>query len=310
MANDHRPIIIKRKKVVHAHHGGAWKIALADFMTALMALFLVMWILSTADDEARQSVAEYFRTPLVVAISPGPGTANTSNTIPGGGPDSSHSSGEQLRIDYRMQTRPADVRRQFENIQRQIERAIEDDPALRQLQAQMNLDLTREGLRIQLMDTDQRPMFEIGSAVVAPYMGRLLRTIAPIINSVDNSLTISGHTDSIPYSGGYAGYSNWELSSDRANASRRELIAGGLNPDKLISIAGVADRIPLEGVNPRDPMNRRITLVLHTAQSEEFIRRQGILDGDAEEFERLLQEELENELRQRNIDARNPPEAL
>lgn len=296
MAEEHRPIIIRRKKVVHAHHGGAWKIALADFMTALMALFLVMWILSMADDEQRQSVAEYFRTPLAVAITGGPSDGSASRIIPGGGPDSVHSDGERARIDYRMQTRPADVRRQFQNIQRQIERAIQADPVLRQLEAQMRLDLTREGLRIQMMDTEQRPMFEIGSSTVAPYMGRLLRTVAPILNSVENVLTISGHTDSIPYAGGYVGYSNWELSSDRANASRRELIAGGLNPDKLLSISGVADRIPLEGANPRDPMNRRITLILHTEQSAEFIRRQGLLPGDAEEFERLLEQDLEDEL--------------
>ena len=310
MAEDHRPIIIRRKKVVHAHHGGAWKIALADFMTALMALFLVMWILSMADDEQRAAVAEYFQTPLSVAIMGGPRDGSASRVIPGGGPDRAHQDGEQIRIDYRMQTRPADVRRHFQNIQRQIERAIQADPALRQLQAQMRLDLTREGLRIQMMDTDQRPMFEIGSPTVAPYMGRLLRTIAPILNSVDNELTISGHTDSIPYSGGYVGYSNWELSSDRANASRRELVAGGLNPDKLISISGVADRIPLEGADPRDPMNRRITLVLHTEQSADFIRRQGLLPGDAEEFERLLQEELNEELGEGGLQIDQEPTSL
>lgn len=310
MAEEHRPIIIRRKKVVHAHHGGAWKIALADFMTALMALFLVMWILSMADDEQRQSVAEYFRTPLAVAMVGGDRDNSASSAIQGGGPDTIHSDGERARIDYRMQTRPADVRRHFQNIQRQIERAIQADPVLRQLEAQMRLDLTREGLRIQMMDTEQRPMFEIGSPTVAPYMGRLLRTVAPILNSVDNALTISGHTDSIPYAGGYVGYSNWELSSDRANASRRELIAGGLDPEKLLSISGVADRIPFEGASPRDPMNRRITLILHTEQSAEFIRRQGLLPGDSEEFERLLEEDLEAELGEGGVSLDEDPQGF
>ncbi|RUO36038.1 motility protein MotB [Aliidiomarina shirensis] len=310
MAEEHRPIIIRRKKVVQKHHGGSWKIALADFMTALMALFLVMWILSTGDEETRQSVAEYFRTPLVVAMAGGDRENSASSVIQGGGPDSTHSSGEQARIDYRMQTRPADVRRQFQNIQRQIERAIQADPVLRQLEAQMRLDLTREGLRIQMMDTEKRPMFEIGSPTVAPYMSRLLQTVAPILNSVDNALTISGHTDSIPYAGGYVGYSNWELSSDRANASRRELVAGGMDPNKLLSISGVADRIPLEGADPRDPMNRRITLILHTEQSAEFIRRQGLLPGDAEEFERLLEQDSEAELGEGGVSIDEEPQGF
>ncbi|MCL4410160.1 MAG: flagellar motor protein MotB [Gammaproteobacteria bacterium] len=291
---DRRPIIIRRKKVIHKHHGGSWKIALADFMTALMALFLVMWVLSMASEEQRQGVSEYFRAPLAVAMAGGDRMTSASRVIQGGGPDPMHAEGEQARIDYRMETRPAEVRRHFQNIQRQIEQAIQDDPVLRQLRPQLRLDLTREGLRIQLMDTEQRPMFEVGSAKVAPYMERLLRTLAPIINQVENKLTITGHTDSLPYAGGYSGYSNWELSADRANASRRELIAGGLEPDKLISISGVADRIPLTGVEPRDPMNRRITLVLHTQQSAEFIQRQGLLPGDEEAFQQLLESELDD----------------
>lgn len=288
-----RPIIIRRKKVIHKHHGGSWKIALADFMTALMALFLVMWVLSMSSEEQRQGVSEYFRAPLAVAMAGGDRMTSASSVIQGGGPDPMHSSGERARIDYRMETRPADVRRHFQNIQRQIEQAMQEDPVLRQLRPQLRLDLTREGLRIQLMDTEQRPMFSVGSAKVAPYMERLLRTLAPILNSVDNKLTITGHTDSLPYAGGYAGYSNWELSADRANASRRELIAGGLFPEKLISISGVADRIPLADAEPEDPMNRRITLVLHTEQSAEFIQNQGLLPGDEEAFQRLLDSDLD-----------------
>ncbi|RUO35805.1 flagellar motor protein MotB [Aliidiomarina sanyensis] len=293
MAEEHRPIIIRRKKVVKKHHGGSWKIALADFMTALMALFLVMWIISMAGDDARESIAEYFRTPLVVAMTGGDRATASTSAIRGGGPDPMHMEGERARIDLRRETRPSDVRRHFQNIQRQIEQAIEADPELRALQSQMRFDMTREGLRIQLLDSEQRPMFQLGSTTVAPYMSRLLRTVAPLLNQVPNEVTITGHTDSIPFSGGDAGYSNWELSADRANASRRELIAGGFEPSRLISVAGVADRVPLEGADPRDPMNRRITLVLHTTVSAEFIRRQGLFPGDAEEFERLLQQDRE-----------------
>lgn len=295
MAEEHRPIIIRRKKVVKKHHGGSWKIALADFMTALMALFLVMWIISMAGDDARESIAEYFRTPLVVALASGDRSSASTSAIQGGGPDPIFTQGERARIDYRRESRPSDVRRHFQNIQRQIERAIEQDPELRALQSQLRYDMTREGLRIQLLDSEQRPMFQLGSANIAPYMSHLLRTVAPLLNQVPNELTISGHTDSIPYSGGEAGYSNWELSADRANASRRELIAGGFEPGKLLSVSGVADRVPLDDADPRDPMNRRITLILHTPVSAEFIRRQGLFPGDAEEFERLLDQDREIE---------------
>ena len=255
---DKRPIVIRRKKVVHAHHGGAWKIALADFMTALMALFLVMWILSVSDEETRRSVAEYFSTPLISAMTSGDRSGSTQ-VIPGGGPDPTHTDGERARIDILQHSRPSvQERRFFNDLQERIERAIEQDPELRHLRSQMRFDLTREGLRIQLLDTEQRPMFELGSDQVAPYMRNLLRTMAPLLNELPNDLSISGHTDSVPYAGGYRGYSNWELSNDRANASRRELVAGGLDPDQLLRVSGFADRVRLPDTAPTDPVNRRI----------------------------------------------------
>ncbi|HAZ98407.1 flagellar motor protein MotB [Halomonas sp. CnH100-B] len=277
---DKRPIVIRRKKVVHAHHGGAWKIALADFMTALMALFLVMWILSVSSEETRRGVAEYFSTPLVTAITGGDMSGSTS-VIPGGGPDPTHSDGERARIDVLQHTRPsAQERRFFDDLQERIERAIERDPELRELRNQMRFDLTREGLRIQLLDTEQRPMFELGSDQVAPYMRSLLRTMAPLLNDLPNDLSISGHTDSVPYAGGYRGYSNWELSNDRANASRRELVAGGLDPDQLLRVSGFADRVLLSDTAPTDPINRRIELVVLLPEIAEAIRNPGILSAD------------------------------
>lgn len=278
---ERRPIIIRRKKVIHRHHGGSWKIALADFMTALMALFLVMWILSTATQEQREGVAEYFRTPLATAITGGSGSAHTSNVIPGGGPDPTHAEGERARIDMRTQTRPADVQRRFfHDLQRRIEAAMEADPELRQLRSQLRFDMTREGLRIQLLDTEQRPMFDIGSDRVAPYMRNLLRTMAPLLNELDNELSISGHTDSTPYAGGYRGYSNWELSNDRANASRRELVAGGFDSAKLLRVSGLADRVPLPDLDAADPANRRIELLVLLPEVSEQIRDPALLDVD------------------------------
>ncbi|WP_404472524.1 flagellar motor protein MotB [Vreelandella venusta] len=276
---DKRPIVIRRKKVVHAHHGGAWKIALADFMTALMALFLVMWILSVSSDETRQGVADYFSTPLITAMTGDRG--GSTRVIPGGGPDPAHSDGERAQVDMSLQPRPSlQERRFFSDLQERIERAIELDPELRQLRNQMRFDLTREGLRIQLLDTEQRPMFQLGSDQVAPYMRNLLRTIAPLLNELPNDLSISGHTDSVPYAGGYRGYSNWELSSDRANASRRELVVGGLDPDQLLRVSGFADRVLLPDTAPSDPINRRIELLVLLPEIAETIRDPGILSTE------------------------------
>lgn len=278
--SDKRPIIIRRKKVIHAHHGGAWKIALADFMTALMALFLVLWILGVSSDEQRRGVAEYFSTPLVTAITGGDRSGST-RAIPGGGPDSTHSDGERARIDISQHTRPSiQERRFFTDLQARIERAIERDPELRQLRSQMRFDLTQEGLRIQLLDTDRRPMFELGSDQVAPYMRSLLRTMAPLLNELPNDLSISGHTDSVPYAGGYRGYSNWELSNDRANASRRELVAGGLDPGQLLRVSGFADRVLLPDTAPTAPINRRIELVVLLPEIAAAIRNPGVLGAD------------------------------
>lgn len=287
---DKRPIVIRRKKVVHAHHGGAWKIALADFMTALMALFLVMWILSVSSDETRRSVAEYFSTPLITAVTGDRG--GSTRAIPGGGPDPAHRDGERARIDISPQSRPSlQERRFFSDLQARIERAIERDPELRQLRNQMRFDLTREGLRIQLLDTEQRPMFQLGSDQVAPYMRNLLRTIAPLLNELPNDLSISGHTDSVPYAGGYRGYSNWELSSDRANASRRELVVGGLDPGQLLRVSGFADRVLLPDTAPTDPMNRRIELLVLLPEIAETIRDPGVLGADVPLPEAAVPEE-------------------
>ncbi|GAA5110512.1 flagellar motor protein MotB [Alloalcanivorax gelatiniphagus] len=263
MSNNHRTIVIRRPRRAHAaHHGGAWKIALADFMTALMALFLVLWILSTATPSELQGLAEYFRTPLKVALANGDRNSASTSAIPGGGADPAHSDGEQARIDLKRQSRPAEDRARLMELRRRMETVIQEDPALRNVREQMRFEMTQDGLRVQLMDTDRQPMFELGSDRVSPAMRKLLRTLAPLLNDVPNRLSISGHTDSLRYARGDSGYSNWELSSDRANASRRELVAGGLDGSKLLRVTGMGDRVPVPGSNPGDAVNRRITLVV------------------------------------------------
>src|SRR5690554_439138 len=297
MAEEHRPIIIRRKKIVKKHHGGSWKIALADFMTALMALFLIMWILSMSSEKDRQSISEYFRTPLLVSMADGERSSNAASVIQGGGADPTHMEGEQARIDLRRESRPSDVRRHFNEIRRRVEAAIDADPVLKALKAQLRFDVTREGLRIMMLDTETKPMFEVGSDRIAPYMERLLRTLAPLLSDLPNELTISGHTDSLPYAGGERGYSNWELSADRANASRKALLDGGLDSERLLLVMGAADRIPLDGTEPDEPRNRRSTIVVHTTESADFIKRQGFFPQDQEELEASLEPDV-NQLNQ------------
>jgi chemotaxis protein MotB len=260
-ADEKRPIIIKRKKGRHPHHGGAWKIAFADFMTAMMALFLVLWILSTSNPDQRKAVAEYFRSPLVVALTNGDRDSSSNSAIPGGGPDPTFTDGEVRNNDIRQESRRIE-RRHLEELKRRLEEAINLNALLKEFKDQILIDLIPEGLRIQLVDSDKRPMFEVGSAKVAPYMGQLLRIIAPILNQLPNSIQISGHTDSRPYAGGEKGYSNWELSAERANASRRELVIGGLDSGKLIRVSGMADELRFQGAGELDAINRRIAIIV------------------------------------------------
>lgn len=257
-----RIYVIKRKRIIKSHHGGSWKIALADFMTAMMALFLVLWLLATSSKTELEGVAEYFRTPLLVAIAGGDRPTASNSAIPGGGADPIHEVGEQARIDVRQQTRPADMQRNFRELRARIEAATMADAELRGLGDQMRIYITPEGLLIQLVDSDRRPMFERGSDKVEPYMSRLLHTIAPLLNELPNRVSISGHTDNLPYRGANPDYSNWELSTDRANASRRELILGGLDPRKMVRVVGMSDQAPMADTRADDPVNRRIELMM------------------------------------------------
>ncbi|PVZ40351.1 flagellar motor protein MotB [Pseudomonas sp. CC120222-01a] len=265
MSSD-QPIIIKRrKKAARGHHGGAWKIAFADFMTALMALFLVLWVLSNAGKGDKEAIAQYFSTPLLVALSHGDRNSASTSAIPGGGSEANQPQGETVRKP-RPTRLSSEERRHLQALKQRLEDAVERDPKLRELKQQIAIELSPEGLRVQLLDTDKRPMFELGSARVAPYMSQLLRTFAPVLNELHNQIQISGHTDSHPYPGGEATYSNWELSADRAKASRQELVAGGLDPGKLLRVSGMSDRIRLPGAGPYDAANRRIEIIVLDSQ--------------------------------------------
>jgi chemotaxis protein MotB len=280
--SDEKPVIIKRVKKVkgHAHHGGAWKIAYADFVTAMMAFFLLMWLLTVATEEQRQGISDYFNDPLRVSLMGGDGVGEQTRPLPGGGEDLSLSQGEVRWGDPLPQDAEAVLREQelkeLEALEDAIRRKIESTPSLEQFSEQLLIDITDEGLRVQIVDQENRPMFERGSARLQPYAAEIMSELAILLNAVGNRVSITGHTDAAPYPGGDTGYSNWELSNDRANTARRELIASGLNPAKILRIVGLASTVPLDKEDVLSPINRRISILVVNRRTE-----QAILGGEA-----------------------------
>lgn len=277
-----QPIIIKRiKKGGHAAHGGAWKIAYADFVTAMMAFFLLMWLLGSTAKGELQGIAAYFSSPLKVAMQGGDGSGNSSSIIPGGGNDLSKVHGQVRRSDSdaatsrrtNLEHARAEQARQdqmrIKALQAKIDALISENPRLKEFKSQIRIDVTPDGLQIQIVDDQNRPMFDSGSALVKPYMRDILREIGAALGGVENRISLSGHTDAAPYGNGDRGYSNWELSADRANASRRELVAAGMPDAKLGRVVGLAASDLLEPENPRAPVNRRITITVLTKEAEE-----------------------------------------
>jgi len=282
-----RPIIVKRiKKSGGGHHGGAWKIAYADFVTAMMAFFLLMWLLGSTTKGELQGIAEYFQTPLKVAMSGGSGSGDSSSVIKGGGKDLTRQVGQINKADnptqkktYDLKAAQADMERieasRLKALKGRIEAAIDANPTLKQFKKQLLLDITTEGLRIQIVDEKNRPMFALSKATLEPYTKEILHDIGHTLNDVPNKVSLSGHTDASPYSGGGAGYSNWELSADRANASRRELIAGGMDEEKILRVVGLASAVPIDKNNPLNPINRRISIIVMNKKTEDSITKEG-----------------------------------
>jgi chemotaxis protein MotB len=273
MTKEEKQRIVVRRQAVHGgggHGGGGWKIAYADFMTAMMAFFLVMWLLASATPRQLQGIAEHFRTPLKVALQGGPKSSLSSNAIPGGGADPTHEEGE-VKLAGAEDSSDAQALQEMKD---KLERLIENSPIFQQFRSQLLVDITSEGLRLQIVDSDQRAMFDLASAHVVPHMRGILREIAPMLNGWPNKVTLSGHTDAIVFAGGDRAYSNWELSADRANASRRELAAGGLADAKVLRVMGLADSMHLDKANPRNPINRRISIIVLNHATQQRIERE------------------------------------
>ena len=280
-----QPIIIKRvKKAGHAPHGGAWKIAYADFVTAMMAFFLLMWLLGSTTEGDKKGIADYFGSPLKVAMAGGSGSGDSSSVVKGGGTDLTRTSGQVKAGDVEAQRRSlqlkalkADQRRaeaaRLESLKRKVEEVLAANPKLAAMKSQIRLEMTRDGLRIQIVDEQNRPMFDSGSAVVKPYMRELLREIGGVLTEVPNRLTLEGHTDAQPFGAGERGYSNWELSSDRANASRRELGFGGLPEERVLLVQGLASSVLFDPKQPTSPVNRRISIIVMNRDAEDRLLR-------------------------------------
>ncbi|MBK8317222.1 MAG: flagellar motor protein MotB [Betaproteobacteria bacterium] len=291
-----RPIIIKRKKVIAGGaHGGAWKIAYADFVTAMMAFFLLMWLLGSTAKGDLAGIADHFQNPMKVAMSGGDGAGDATSILKGGGKDLTRQSGQVKKGDVEAKKTTsfskeaqAEFRRKeqerLETLKADIEKMIEQSPQLAQFKKQMLLDITSEGLRIQIVDEQNRPMFDSGGAELKPYTRDILRQIGKALNDVKNRISLAGHTDAAGFVGGSQGFTNWELSSNRANASRRELVAGGMDDSKVLRVVGLASTVLFDKNDPLGSVNRRISIVVLNQKTEDAIlQEEGPASDEADE---------------------------
>ncbi len=266
-SNAVQPIVIKRvKKGGHGgHHGGSWKVAYADFVTAMMALFLLLWLLETTPKEDLKAMEGYFQSQSMIEAS---GGASSSVIDMGGGMEAPRGEGGTIQHSNPQDAPPPKEEsdtppggKEFDQLMERLKRKILDHPILHSFKDQIRIDITEEGLRIQIVDQNNRPMFDSGKAVLKPYARVILREIGKVIADVPNAISISGHTDSRPFVG-KRGYSNWELSSDRANAARRELVESSLGEERIARVVGLADSEPFLEEDPEAAVNRRISIVV------------------------------------------------
>lgn len=245
--DDAQPIIIKKKKSGHGgHHGGAWKVAYADFVTAMMALFMVLWIVGQSK-QVKEYVAHYFRDP----------GAFWENTKGGG-------SFEHKEVETGTRVVDEFLKRQQERLQQagqQIMKELKKNPSLAGLSDQIKIEIVKEGLRIELLETSETFFFDIGTANIKPDARQVLEIIAAEVGKLPNHVILEGHTDSRQYST-TTGYTNFELSADRANTARRVLMAHGLRADQVDEVRGYADKILRNRENPLDATNRRISIII------------------------------------------------
>ncbi len=288
--DNNQPIIVKRvKKTAGGHHGGAWKIAFADFATAMMAFFLVMWLMSSATPEQKRAISGYFQDPIGFTESASPHVIDLGGT-PTPSPD--RTLNPEVEPDVKQAKAELDAE-QAEGLAEQVERErlelllqelqnkVDENPELERFKDQILFEITRDGLRIQIMDAENRPMFELGSAELQPYFEDILLAMAETIAAVPNKISISGHTDAKPYSG-RSGIGNWELSASRANAARRVLVAGGYPDEQIARVVGYASSALFDRKDPFNPINRRIDILVLTRKAQRNIEGEQASGGEEE----------------------------
>jgi chemotaxis protein MotB len=287
-AGEKQQIVVKRvikKAPVSRHASSAWKIAYADFVTAMMAFFLLMWLLGSTTKGDLQGIAEYFKTPLRVALSGGEGSGDSSSIIKGGGRDLTRQTGQvkegeqpgHNKIVTIDKTAANDVLRMEKKLELEklnqlkvtLLSALDTNPKLKPFRSQILLDITSEGLRIQLVDEKNRPMFKTGSAELEPYTREILHEIGVTLNRIPNKISLTGHTDARLYVNSKNGFNNWDLSAERANACRRELIVGGMDESKVARVVGLGSAVLFDKNDPYNPVNRRISIIVMNKQTEE-----------------------------------------
>jgi chemotaxis protein MotB len=290
-SEEKRPIVIKRiKKMSAAAHGGAWKIAYADFVTAMMAFFLLMWLFGSTAKGDLNGISEYFKTPLKVAMLGGDGSGDATSVIKGGGTDLTKTAGQVKKTDMVVEKNVVSIKasiaemlkmekdielEKLKELKKNIEKAINSNPNLAQFKNQILIDVTSDGLRIQIVDEKNRPMFKLGKAELEPFTKEILHEIAKTMNQLPNKVSLSGHTDAHPYTTDRMGFSNWDLSANRANASRRELIAGGMDETKVVRVVGMSSAVLFDKTDPFNPINRRISIIVMNKKAEEAAQHDG-----------------------------------
>lgn len=296
-------IIIKKvKKVAGGHHGGAWKVAYADFVTAMMAFFLLLWLLNVTTEEQKNAISNFFDPthPMVSESQSGAGGvlggtsvstdgamtstiqnistpqssgATTKGTHVGtqGGKSGSIKDASAQKLEEELRRRETE---RFEAAKKTMQKEIEKTPELAELKKHLLVDVTPEGLRIQIVDQEGEPMFPSGSAAMFERTKNLVRLAASVMIKMPNQISVRGHTDSTPYKPG-SDYTNWELSADRANSTRRVLRDSGILETRLSNVMGKADTDPLLKDKPTDAKNRRISIILQREDLDTMINREG-----------------------------------
>ncbi len=294
--NEKQPIIIKKKKKggEEEAHAGTWKIAYADFVTAMMAFFLMLWLLNATTEEQRDGIADYFSPTSVSKSTSGGGGMLSGQTVAKDGAlvhrraplginiklPPADQLGSPENVDKQTEGEPDDQtkaeleaklrekqREEFEEAERKLQEAMKQ-PGLTELKDNLRVQQTDDGMKIQIVDQLDKPMFASGSAEPLPRTRRLLGQVAQAIEDLPNEVEITGHTDSAPFRN-RENYSNWELSADRANASRRVLVDNGLQPKRVTEVTGRADENLLVPENPTSPRNRRISILLRYVEPAE-----------------------------------------